>query len=204
VAKKCKQCGVRSAEGRQYPIGWLCSDKCRDILIKQQWQKDHDKLCQKAHKEKVARDKAFKKKVVTHDVSYQLKVTQAVFNRLRKLQEYKWFADRGLKPYCISCGKEDMDWCCGHFKTVGSQGALRFDEMNTYLQCNRYCNSGLSANINGNKTTHGYIKGLEIRFGKNKAQEIIDYCEIDRTKKWTGEELISMRKLFNKEIKELI
>ena len=97
-----------------------------------------------------------------------------------------------------------MDWCCGHFKTRGAQSNLRYDKNNTFLQCNRYCNMGLSGNISGDKNTRGYIQGLFDRFGKRRAQEIIDYCETETSpRKFTGLELESMRKEFNKQIKML-
>ena len=154
----------------------------------------------KKKKKEIFREKATFK---ANDLQKQLQLTQVVFNKLRRLQEIKWFKIRGFKAECISCGKTSVDWCCGHFKTVGSQGALRFDEKNTYLQCNRYCNKGLSGNINGNKNTRGYIQGLHDRFGDNEAREIIKYCEQDRVKRWTCGELIEMRKDFNKQIREI-
>jgi len=80
---------------------------------------------------------------------------------------------------------------------------LRFDELNTALQCNRYCNKGLSGNINGNKTTRGYLQGLRDRYGEERAREIIEYCEVDRIAEWNCEELIAMRKQWNVEIREL-
>lgn len=122
---------------------------------------------------------------------------------MRVLQEKLWFKARGLEPECISCSKQNMDWCCGHFKTRGSQRELAYDEKNTYLQCNRYCNKGLSGNINGNKTTRGYIQGLIDRFGQEQANEIIEYCEQKRVKKWHWQELEEMRKRFNAEIRRL-
>jgi hypothetical protein len=154
-------------------------------------------------KAKKTQNKAFDKKVRDGDVSRQLELTQPVFNKLRRLQEFKWFADRGIEPTCISCAKTNMDWCAGHFKSRGAQGALRFDAKNVYLQCNRYCNSGLSANISGNKTTRGYLQGLVDRFGEDAAREIIEYCEVDRVKKWQAEELIAMRRQMSVEIREL-
>jgi len=151
-------------------------------------------------------DKKFnvkKKAFRLSDTKHQHDLTQKVYNKLRVLQEKKWFADRGLEPTCISCGKENMDWCCGHFKSRGAQGNLRYDEKNTYLQCNRYCNMALSGNIAGNKTTRGYVAGLFVRFGE-AAQGIIDYCESNTAvRKFTGEELQAMRKAFNLQIKEL-
>ena len=145
---------------------------------------------QKDIKKTKKRDIAAKKAFYDKDLKWQHKQTQPVFNKLRKLQELKWFKDKGLEPECISCGKKDMDWCCGHLKTVGSQGALRYSEINSYLQCNRYCNMGLSGNINGNSSTRGYLVGLVHRFGAVEAARITDYCDVNRVKKWTCEELI--------------
>lgn len=145
-----------------------------------------------------------KRQFRTSDVPKQLALTQKAFNKLRKLEEVKWFTDRGLEPECISCGKTHMDWCCGHLKTVASSGALRFSEKNTYLQCNKYCNSAKSGNIEGCKNTRGYKVGLVDRFG-DEGLEIIEWCESNQSqvKRWTGPELIEMRRQFNKQIREL-
>ena len=149
--------------------------------------------------------KAKKKEFNLNDVRYQHSLTQPVFNRLRVKEEIEWFKSRGIEPVCISCSKPNMDWCCGHFKTRGAQGNLRYDRKNTFLQCNRYCNMGLSGNIYGNKNTRGYIQGLKDRFGESGAQEIIDYCESETgPKKFTGKELEQMRKEFNIELKKLL
>lgn len=140
------------------------------------------------------------------DLSWQKEQCQKVFNTLRRLQELKWFSDRGLEPTCISCGKPKGGdiWCNGHLKTVGAQGGLRFDPMNSYLQHNRRCNSDLSGDIYGTKTTHGYLQGLKNRFGEEEAARIIEYCETNtQVVKLTCEELEAMRKEWNKEIREL-
>lgn len=147
-----------------------------------------------------------KKEFYGKDLSWQKEQCQKVFNKLRRLQELKWFADRGLEPTCISCGKPKGGdiWCNGHLKTVGAQGGLRFDPMNSYLQHNRRCNSDLSGDIYGTKTTHGYIQGLKNRFGEEEAARIIEYCETNtQIVKWTCEELETMRKEWNKEIRNL-
>lgn len=161
--------------------------------------KGRKKIDKFERKEIIKAKKEFKSK----DRPWQHKQTQKAFNKLRKLQEIKWFEDRGLEPECISCGKKNMDWCCSHLKTVGSQGALRYDPINTKLGCNRYCNMALSGNINGNKTTRGYLQGLRDRFGDKEAQEIINYCNQNRIRKWTVLELVEMRKKMNKEIRKL-
>ena len=154
----------------------------------------------KADKVHAVKKKAFR----LSDTKLQHDLTQTVYNKLRVLQEKKWFSDRGLQPTCISCNKENMDWCCGHLKTRGAQANLRYDQNNTFLQCNKYCNSSLSGNISGDKNTRGYLQGLLERFGEKESQRIIDYCDTNTAvRKWTGEELELMRKEFNKKIKEL-
>jgi len=191
---------VPVAELKQYPVGKFCKDK--DCAIEYAFKPPPDN----AQKVRKLRDKehALMKKVVNDSsLTRQHGLTQKAFNKLRKLQEFKWFADRNIEPYCISCRKENMDWCCGHFQSAGHQGAIRYDEKNTYLQCNRHCNLALSSNREGNKYSCGYKKGLMLRFGAGDGSAIIEYCERDRIKKWECSELIEMRKAFSKEMKQL-
>jgi len=149
-------------------------------------------------------DKAFKQKHLIEKLGYQHNLTKPVFNRMRVLEEKLWFVEKGLEPRCISCGKPNMDWCCGHFKSVGHQGGLRYDRRNTYLQCNRACNESLSGNIEGNKSSHGYKKGLILRFGQEEGQSIIDYCETSTAPvKWEWQELKELRKECNARIRQL-
>tara|TARA_R110000868_G_C10590552_1_gene739520 strand:+ start:58 stop:708 length:651 start_codon:yes stop_codon:yes gene_type:complete len=133
-------------------------------------------------------------------MSWQEEATQKAFNKMRKAEEILWFQDNNLEITCISCGKpkgRDI-WACGHYKTQGGNSRLRYDRVNTYIQHNTRCNSELSGNISGTKTTHGYTKGLLIRFGEVKGQQIIDYCESNTHPiKRTCEELQQMRKEFN-------
>jgi hypothetical protein len=152
----------------------------------------------KAHKQK-------KRELYRNDLSWQHKQTQKAFNKMRVLQELKWFADRGLEPECISCGKKNMDWCCGHFKTVGASGSLRYANFNSSLQCNYYCNQSLSGNLNGTATTRGYRAGLVVRYGSDEAMKRLNWLDEHQAdvKKWTCDELEEMRKGFNATIREL-
>ena len=202
----CKNYGI-AEDGIQLPAGWFI-DMSHAITYansKRDKQKAKEKVKAKQSQAKAEKDnrkalREFNRK----DLKWQHKQTQPSFNKMRVLEELKWFEDRNLVPTCISCNKPNMDWCCGHFKTRGSQSNLRYSKINTYLQCNRYCNMGLSGNIPGNKTTRGYTQGLIERFGEEKAKEIIDFCE-SNTKpiKWTWEELEKMRSSFNQRIREL-
>lgn len=204
--RRCTYCKTykEASKGISTPFGFFCGDSCRyDLAMK---QTKSLLLKSKAITKKKA-DKEFKErkaKFNLNDVPRQHNLTQTVFNRMRVLQEVKWFKDRGLEPECISCGKTNMDFCCGHFKSRGAQGNLRYDVKNTFLQCNRYCNMALSGNIEGNKNTRGYKVGLVERFGKKEAEYIINYCEENtQVKKWTGPELQELRASFSIMIKEL-
>lgn len=197
--KQCKQCGEWFQP--YLTTAATCSYQCAI-----EYTRDPDnrrKVVEKAQKDDRKETKAKLRQSNRESLKWQHDATQKAFNRMRVLQEKLWFKERGLEPECISCGKTNMDWCCGHFKTRGSQRELAYDKKNTYLQCNRYCNKGLSGNINGNKTTRGYIQGLKDRFGDKKADEIIEYVERVRVKKWTWQELEEMRKAFNAEIRKL-
>lgn len=197
--KRCKQCReyYPANEMIKLPAGTFCTIEHATEFAQDKAKKDREKQRENKHKE-------LKKKVKREDIGHQKDLTQRVFNKLRVLQELKWFKERGIEPECISCGKQNMDWCCGHFKTRGSQSNLRYDPKNTYLQCNRYCNSALSGNIEGTKTTRGYKQGLIERFGEEKASEIFEYCKTNTApRKFSSDELIEMRKDFNRQIKEL-
>lgn len=198
---KCKHCRdyFPRASMIKVVVGRFCTKSCMIDWSMQNIEKGRKKIAQYERKKNALEKKLFN----DNDKKKQLESTQTAFNKLRRLQEFKWFKDRNIEPYCISCGKTNMDWCTGHFKTIGSHSELRFDPMNTYLQCNRYCNMGLSGNITGTKTTIGYIEGLKKRFGETKAQQILDYCGQTKIKTWECDELILMRAQFNKQIKEI-
>lgn len=147
-----------------------------------------------------------KKEFYQKDIRWQHKQCQPVFNKLRRLQEFKRFKDRGLEPYCISCGKPlgGDTWACGHFRSVGSNSQLRYDPVNTYLQHNNRCNKNLSGDINGTATTKGYKQGLIDRFGADMALWITDYCEIhNEPVKWDWEKMELMRSEWYAEIRKL-
>jgi len=160
-----------------------------------------------AEKKRKADRKVLKAKVDGSDPKKQKALTQAAFNKMRRLEELLWFHERGLDPTCISCGQPlggDV-WCCGHLKSRGASSGLRFDPMNTFLQHNRRCNMALSGDIEGTKTTMGYKAGLLERFGQEEGQAIIDYCEShDKVREWKCDELMEIRKGFNKRIRELL
>lgn len=203
---RCTHCKKYSAMDKlvKVPAGKFCNKKClMDYATK---PSNKSKLVTIGRKEAKKQTGADLLELNKKSLSWQHKQTQPVFNRMRVLEELEWFYSRNLEPICISCGmpKGNDIWCCGHLKTTKAQPVLRYDERNTFLQCNRYCNMALSGNINGNKNTAGYIQGLKNRFGDVAANEIIEHCETTtESVKWTCEQLEQMRAQFNKRIREL-
>jgi hypothetical protein len=190
---KCKNC--RNPFQKTSSFACCCMACALDYLDKQK---------EKKFKRETT---AMKKNHYQKDLKWQHKQCQPVFNKLRRLQELKWFKDRGLEPVCISCSKPlgGDEWANGHYKSVGSSSYLRYDLKNSYLQHNRRCNKALSADIAGTSTTHGYKTGLVIRFGEQEGNEIMDYCErfSSVVHRFEWQDLERMRKEWNKEIREL-
>lgn len=191
------------------PIGNLCSHEHVIAKANELQGKARKRRLAKAKADKVKSKKAASKQatdVKRSSLRWQHKQTQKAFNKMRVLEELLWFQEHGLEPTCISCGKPiggDI-WSCGHLKTVGAQGCLRYDVRNTALQHSYNCNRCLSGDIYGTKATRGYIKGLLERFGEVEGQARIDYCETNtQTVKWEWRQLEEMRAEFRKRIKIL-
>lgn len=71
-----------------------------------------------------------------------MREAQAAFNA--------WIRARDAGEPCISCGTTaNVQYCAGHYRTVGSCPELRFEPLNVHRQCNRNCNMGKSGNILG-------------------------------------------------------
>lgn len=216
--RKCGFCGdrfktetmvIKGAQAFCSNDHWIENQvKNKDKLIAkgQKMQKTAKRKEEKASKDESKENRRKLREFNQKDLRWQHKQTQPVFNKMRVLEELLHFQNEGVEPVCISCGKPlgGDQWCCGHFKTVGAQGRLRYDAKNTFLQHNRSCNMGLSGDIAGTKNTHGYLEGLKIRFGEAGGQSIIDYCETNQDAcKWTWQEVEAIRTKCRARIREL-
>tara|TARA_R110002111_G_scaffold157300_1_gene223891 strand:+ start:1875 stop:2468 length:594 start_codon:yes stop_codon:yes gene_type:complete len=191
--RKCRYCGVSTREYIVVNMSAFCNfDEA--VKYASENKSKGGKIVERNNKKAVT-------ELNRKSIRWQHNRTQPVFNKLRRLQELKWFNDRNIEPFCISCQKPigNDQWCNGHFKTVGSNGRLRYDFKNSYLQHNHQCNQQKSGDIDGLK------KGLAIRFGEEEAKDIIDYCETNNSPiKRTWQEIENLRKEFNKEIKLML
>jgi len=94
-----------------------------------------------ASKDKAERkdNREFKKRHIDKDFPYWIKKLQAEFNKFIRAR------DKGLP--CISCQRlHGGQIHAGHYKTVGGNPELRFDELNCHAQCST-CNNHLSGNL---------------------------------------------------------
>jgi hypothetical protein len=122
--KKCKVCKVEFTQTK--PLQQVCGWECAIELSKNKRIKTVKKEIKEA-------------KLKLKSRSDWLKDTQVVFNKYIRLRDQ----DDG----CISCGsKSAYAYHAGHYRSIGSAGHLRFNELNCHRQCSA-CNTHLSGNL---------------------------------------------------------
>lgn len=172
---KCKSCKKPFERKRRNQI--VCSFECSISYSKALKEK-------KAKEVWIEKKKALKDEILT--LSDYLKMAQQVFNEFIRLR------DKDLP--CISCGtKKSNLWDAGHWRSVGANPQLRFNELNVNKQC-RKCN--------------GYWGGMPIEYRKGLIEkygiEIVEELESEnKPKKYTIEGLKELIKIYKQKIKEL-
>lgn len=196
--RKPKRCAVCSAEFMPYQsMMKVCSVPCAMKYAK-------DKEEEKAKKEWKKETRRRKEELKTR--SDWLDEAEDAVRRYTRARDRLFYQKQGRLPECISCGCNDpsIQYAAGHLKTKGSHPEFRLDLNNINLQCNRRCNSELSGNITGTKDTHGYLKGLEIKYGKEHAEWVIDYLNTYKPlPNWTIDQLKEIKQGFNQWAREL-
>ena len=129
--RKCCGCGLQRVTVGATAIHAWCSDQCLHDFSHRAAQKAQQariRSQQKAQQQEKKQIRVRRKVLNETSLKWQVKQTQASFNRLIRL------LDAG-KP-CISCGKTvcGTEWHCGHYKSVAARPQLRFDPRNAYLQ----------------------------------------------------------------------
>lgn len=133
-ARKCTSCQIyfpRDMKGwKEYPIGWIHSEECRQELIER----------------KQVRSKRKAEIVIEKGIKARKRVYRAIDVKIRKKGAYRWChkyileRDKGLD--CICCDRP-MDGAihAGHFLESGNNSFLRYHEDNIHAQrgqCNFY------------------------------------------------------------------
>jgi len=167
--KKCKICKAYFTPQR--PLQLVCQWKCAIDFAKDT-------------KIKTVKKEVKKAKLKLKSRSDWLKDTQVVFNKYIRLRDQ----DDG----CISCGsKSAYAYHAGHYRSIGSAGHLRFNELNCHRQCSA-CNTHLSGNL------IRYRLGLIRKIGIH-AVEALEHD--NNTVKWSVEEIKLLKAQFSAKIK---
>jgi hypothetical protein len=127
--KKCKIC-KESFEPLK-PLQMVCGFRCGLDYSRGQMEKNKKRIV-------TERKKELKAKLKTK--SDHLRELQTIFNKFIRLR------DKDMP--CISCGTcKEVKYDAGHYVSVGSSPALRFNEDNVHKQCSNYCNKNQHGNI---------------------------------------------------------
>lgn len=171
--KKCKVCLLEFVPNTS--LQKACSVACAIIIARKSTEKVERKLLA---------DRKLKLKTR----SDWMKEAQVAFNAYIRAR------DKDLP--CISCGTFDpkIQYCAGHYLTVGAHPALRFEELNVHRQCNSNCNLNRSGNI------ANYRIGLLLRIGEEK----VKWLEGPHpARKYTIEDLQAIKADFKAKLKAL-
>lgn len=153
--------------------------------------------CQESYAIKVAHKAAWKREKMQRaadraqreelqPLQYWLKRAEKAVNALVR--------ERDIEQPCISCGTNDAaEWHAGHWKSVGSNSALRYDLSNIHRQCDQ-CNV-----FKGGNATE-YEARLPARIGQAEVDRLKNS---PRSRKWTREECQAIEADAKRKLKEL-
>lgn len=115
-----------------------------------------------------------------------LKDTQQAFNA--------WVRERDAELPCISCGRHHQGkYDAGHYRTVGSNPALRFEPLNCHKQC-----------VPCNQYKSGDIVNYRIELVKRIGADQVDWLEGPHDpKRYTIEDLKNIKADYQAKTKEL-
>lgn len=178
--KKCKNpaCGISFPPQRLGQA--VCSPKCGLAIKDVNREKARKAITDLGRKEIRAAKERIKPK------GQYMKEAQTAFNA--------WIRERDAALPCISCGRHHQGkYDAGHYRTVGSNPALRFEPLNCHRQCSP-CNTHKSGDI------VNYRIELVKRIGADK----VDWLEGPHDpKRYTIEDLKTIKADYLAKTKEL-
>lgn len=180
---KCKVRTCRAEFVKLRPFEDWCSPECGTILALEKLAK------QREAKAKAERAADRKRKEEGMDPKQRLSLVQDLANKYAVLRD----RDDG----CISCDKGPHwtggSWHGSHFKSVGSNSALRFNLLNIHKACDQ-CNWHKGGNI------VNYEPRLRIKIGDERVEWLRNH---PRLRKYTTEYLQRLARVLRKKIKRL-
>ena len=179
-SKKCRvsDCGASFVPQRLGQA--VCSPACAIVDAPANLDRARKAIAQRNRQEIKVRKEKLKSR------ADHLKDTQQAFNA--------WVRERDALLPCISCGRHHQGkYDAGHYRTVGSNPALRFEPLNCHKQCVP-CNQHKSGNI------VEYRINLVLRIGVEKVGWLEGPHE---PQKYTVEELKAMTADYRAKTREL-
>lgn len=178
--KKCRVATCRASFVPQRLGQAVCSPACALKDAPRNEQKAKKAIDQRDRREIKVRKEKLKSR------AEHLKDTQHAFNA--------WVRARDAELPCVSCGRQHQGkYDAGHYRTVGSNPALRFEPMNCHRQCSP-CNTRLSGNI----------VNYRIELVKRIGAEAVEWLEgPHEPKKYTIEQLKAMTADYRAKTREL-
>lgn len=129
--KKCRVCTETYTPSK--PLQVVCSPSCALLHAAKKRERERKALGQ------IERKAIREAKEKNKPRSAYMKEAQAAFNA--------WVRERDQALPCISCGRHHQGkYDAGHYRTVGSNPALRFEPLNCHKQCVP-CNQHKSGDI---------------------------------------------------------
>ncbi len=136
ISGSLKKCAVRTCRAPFVPTQTFqtwCSPDCAIVIARAKQEKQRLAIDQRERRE----IRAAKERVKPR--GEHMKEAQAAFNA--------WIRERDSLQPCISCGRHHQGkYDAGHYRTVGSNPALRFEPLNCHKQCVP-CNQHKSGDI---------------------------------------------------------
>lgn len=180
-----KKCAVRTCRHPFIPcqpfVTW-CSPECGAVLALEKIAK------QKAARAKAERAEIKRRKEAGMTLNERKKALEKLVNRYVVLRDWG--------DGCISCEKGshwDGVWHASHFKSVGSNSALRYNLLNIHKSCSQ-CNVFRGGSI------ATYEPKLELKIGREKVQWLKFH---DRSRDYTAEYLTRFAAIMRRKIKRL-
>ena len=128
--KKCRVCTETYTPSKALQV--VCSPSCALLHARQKGEKERKALA------KIERKAIREAKEKIKPRAAYMKETQSAFNA--------WVRARDADQPCISCGRHHQGkYDAGHYRSVGSNPALRFEPLNCHRQCVP-CNQHKSGN----------------------------------------------------------
>ena len=141
-------------------------------------------IIENARNERNKANRREKREYNEKDKAYLTKKAQSTFNKYIRKRD---------GSTCISCGNTTRQIHAGHFKPVGRNHQLRFNEMNCHSQCS-ICNNHLSGNL------VAYREALIALYGEARVQALENSNEV---KSYSVEELKEIIETYKKKFKEI-